>query len=88
MVTTSSSHLEIIALYEVSRECVWLRPLIQHIRGSCGIVADDISPTILYEDNAACVTQLNNSYVKGNLTTMRRKGAPWRHSYISSQDIS
>ena len=47
MVTTSSNHSKIIALYEASRECVWLRPLVQHIRGSCGIATDDISPTVL-----------------------------------------
>ena len=29
---------------------------------------DDIFPTVLYEENAACVTQMSNGYVKGNLT--------------------
>ena len=66
--TTSSNHSKIIALYEGSRECVWLRPLVQHIHGSCGIATNDISPTVLYEDNAVCVTQMSNGYVKGNLT--------------------
>ena len=47
MVTTFSNNSEIITLYEASRECVWLRPLVQHIRGSCGIVTNDISPTVL-----------------------------------------
>ena len=40
----------------------------QHICGSCGIAIDDISPIVLYENNAACVTQMRNGYVKGNLT--------------------
>jgi hypothetical protein len=31
LVATSSNHLEIIAIYEASRECIWLRSLIQHI---------------------------------------------------------
>ena len=31
-------------------------------------MTNDISPTILYEDNVACVTQMSNEYVKGNLT--------------------
>ena len=31
-------------------------------------MANDISPIVLYEDNAACVTQMSNGYVKGNLT--------------------
>ena len=42
--------------------------MVQHIRGSCGIAINDISPTVLYEDNAACVTQMSNGYVKGSLT--------------------
>jgi hypothetical protein len=28
---TSSNHSEIIAIHEASRECVWLRSIIQHI---------------------------------------------------------
>jgi hypothetical protein len=28
---TSSNHSEIIAIHEASRECVWLRSVIQHI---------------------------------------------------------
>ena len=68
MVTTFSNHPKIIALYEASQECVWLRPWVQHIRGSCGIETNDISPIVLYKDNAACVTQMRNRYVKGNLT--------------------
>ena len=58
----------LIALYEASQECVWLRPLVQHIRDLCGIATNDISSTILFIDNATCVTQMSNGYVKGNLT--------------------
>ena len=68
MVTTSSNHSEIISLYEASRECVWLQQLVRHIYGSCGIATNDISPTVLYKDNAALVTQMINGYVKGHLT--------------------
>ena len=32
MVATSSNHSEILAMHETSRECVWLRSMIQHIR--------------------------------------------------------
>ena len=31
MVATSSNHLEIIAIHEASRECIWLRSMIHHI---------------------------------------------------------
>ena len=30
LVTTSTNHSEIVALYEASRECVWLRRMINH----------------------------------------------------------
>ena len=35
MVATSSNHSKILAMHEASRECVWLRSMIQHIRESC-----------------------------------------------------
>ena len=51
----SSNHAEILAIHEGSRECVWLRSVIQHIRRSCGISSEKEAPTVLNEDNAACV---------------------------------
>jgi hypothetical protein len=54
LIATSTNHSEIIAFYEASRECVWLRRVINHIKTSCDIGALE-SPTIIYEDNAACV---------------------------------
>ena len=67
LVTTSTNHSEIIALYEAARECVWLRRMISHIQKSCGLNTMD-TPTIIYEDNAACVTQMQTCYIKNNLT--------------------
>ena len=66
--TTSSNHSEIIAIYEASRECVWLRLVIQHIQEKCGLSSIKRSPTILYEDNAACITQIRGGYIKGDRT--------------------
>jgi hypothetical protein len=37
LVVTSTNHLETISLYEVARDCVWLRRMINHIQKSCGI---------------------------------------------------
>src|SRR5438128_11876203 len=38
-----------------------------HIQKSCGI--DHINkPTIIYEDNSACIAQMNISYIKSNIT--------------------
>ena len=65
--STSTNHSGIIALYEVSRECVWLRRMINHIIQSCGIGALE-TPTIIFEDNSACVTQMESSYIKSNMT--------------------
>ena len=67
LVATSSNDSEIIALYEATRECVWLRRMIKHIQKSCGLNIID-TLTIIYEDNAACVTQMQTGYVKNNLT--------------------
>jgi hypothetical protein len=58
LVATSSNHSVIIAIHEASRECIWLRSLIQHIREKCGLSTIKDSLTILYEDNAACITQI------------------------------
>jgi hypothetical protein len=52
LIATSTNHSEIITLYEASRECAWLCRVINHIRTSCE------SPTIIYEDNAVCVAQM------------------------------
>ena len=68
MVATSSNHSEILAIHETSRECIWLRNMIQHIRESCGLSSIKDRPTILYEDNSACITQLSEGYIKGDRT--------------------
>ena len=67
LVATSTNHSEIIDLYEAARECVWLRRMISHIQKSCGMNIVD-APTIIYEDNVACVAQMHMGYVKSNLT--------------------
>jgi hypothetical protein len=54
-------------LYEASRECAWLRIMIDHIQKSCGIGVIK-SPTIIYEDNSACVAQIQTGYIKTNYT--------------------
>src|SRR5581483_4972492 len=68
MTATSSNHAEILAIHEASRKYVWLRNVIQHIRGSCGIITDKEPPTVLYEDNVSCIDQLKEEYIKGDRT--------------------
>jgi hypothetical protein len=66
-VFTSTNHSEIIALYEASRECVWLRRMINHIIQSCGIGTVD-TPSIIFEYSSACVVQMDSGYIKSNMT--------------------
>ena len=67
LVATSTNHSEIIALYEAARECAWLRRMTNHIQKSCGLSVVDTS-TIIYEDNTACVAQMQTGYIKSNMT--------------------
>jgi hypothetical protein len=57
LVVAFTNHSEIIVLSEVLRECAGLRIMIDHIQKSYRIGAIE-SPTIIYEDNAACVAQM------------------------------
>jgi len=41
--------------------------MINHIIQSCGIGALE-TPTIIFEDNSACVTQIESGYIKSNMT--------------------
>ena len=64
---TSSNHSEIIALHEASKECIWLRSVDKFILTNSGLSYDN-SPTILYEDNSACVSQMQAGFIKGDRT--------------------
>ncbi|XP_048622674.1 secreted RxLR effector protein 161-like [Brassica napus] len=68
LVATSSNHAEIIAMYEASRELVWLRNMTNHIRVDSGLAVGKEAPTIIYEDDAACIAQLKDGYIKGDRT--------------------
>jgi len=41
--------------------------MINHIQKSCGFDIIE-TPTVIYEDNAACVAQMQVGYVKNNMT--------------------
>ncbi|PRQ16575.1 putative RNA-directed DNA polymerase [Rosa chinensis] len=68
LVATSSNHAEIIALHEAVRECIWLRSVVRHIRGTCGLKSTIDKPTCIYEDNAACIEQMKLGFIKGDNT--------------------
>ena len=65
---TSSNHAELLGLHEASRECVWLRSMIEHIQKNCGLSSGRMDATIIYEDNTACIAQLKEGYIKGDRT--------------------
>lgn len=67
LVATSTNNSEIIALYEATRECVWLRSMINDIFSNSGFPMLN-KPTILYEDNAACIDQIKTGFIKGDKT--------------------
>ena len=48
LATTSSNHLEIVALHEAYYECVWLRLVDDFIRGSCGFPNVSKSRIMIY----------------------------------------
>ena len=64
LVATSTNHSEIISLYEARKECVWLRSVILHIQSICQMKLVNNSPTIIYEDNVACVHKLGEDILK------------------------
>ena len=68
MAVTSSNHSETIAIQEASRECIWLRSMIQHIQESCGLPSIKDNLTTLFEDNVACIAQIKGGYIKGDRT--------------------
>ncbi|XP_048604757.1 secreted RxLR effector protein 161-like [Brassica napus] len=67
LVATSSNHAETIALHEACRECVWLWSMSHHMQESSGIV-NEKEPTKIFEDNATCVAQLKEDYIKSDRT--------------------
>ena len=87
LVATSFNHSEIIALYEAGRECVWLRSIITHIHNSCCLTSVTNSPTIIYEDNAACVAQDKGGYIKGDRTKHISPKFFYTHELQESQQI-
>ena len=88
MVATSSNHSEILAIHEASRECIWLRSMIQHIQETYGLSSIKNNPTILYENNAACIAQIKGGYIKGERTKHTSPKFFYTHELQKSCDIN
>ena len=86
--TTSSNHAELLALHEASRECVWLRSLIQHIQNTCGLSSGKINTTTIYEDKSARIIQLNDGYIKGDQTKYISPKFFFTHDLQKNGDIN
>ncbi|XP_047249871.1 uncharacterized protein LOC124885675 [Capsicum annuum] len=67
IVATSSNHAEIIAIYEASRECIWLRSVVHSIKERY-LKLDIKVPTVIFKDNAACIAQLKIGFINGDRT--------------------
>ncbi|XP_070677014.1 secreted RxLR effector protein 161-like [Malus domestica] len=68
LVATLSNHAEILTIHEVTRECFWLRVVVDHIRSSCDLYPIVDVMTMIYEDNVTCIEQLKKGYIKGDNT--------------------
>lgn len=68
IIVTSLNHAEITAVHEASRKYVWLRSIIQCIKDRCGLENGIKVPTVIFEDNVACIIQLKGGYIKGDRT--------------------
>jgi len=60
---TSTNHSELLACFEATREAVWLRTMNGVMSRQTGIEAQSY-PTVIYEDNAACVAQMQDGFIK------------------------
>ena len=87
MVATSTNHSEIIALYEAAKECTWLRRIHQHVQNACGIMIAP-TPTIIYEDNSACIAQVQSGYIKSNITKHISPKFFYTHNLQKNGEIS
>ena len=78
---TSTNHAELLAFHEVAREVVWLRTLEQILDQQCNLRIRKM-PTVVFEDNSACVRQMASSFIKANRT---KHVSP--HIFGFSQDL-
>lgn len=63
----STSHAEIIALYEATKECVWIKRFMTTLHETCRLDFNP-SPITIYEDNSAVVYQVKAGLIKNDIT--------------------
>lgn len=60
---TSANHSELIAFHEATQEAVWLPNMHKIIMEQCGL-AHDNKPSVIFEDNVACIAQVGAGFIK------------------------
>ena len=64
---TSTNHAELLEFHEAARETVWLRTMERILDQQCQLRISN-QPTIVYEDNSACVRQMTVGFIKADRT--------------------
>ena len=67
LVSTSTNYSETIALFEASRECVWLHRMMNHIEKSCGIDSQNHLPLSM-KIMMLVLHKCKKNYIKSNIT--------------------
>ena len=57
---TSTNHAELLAFHKAARECIWLRTMERIINQQCRIQEEETKPTVIFEDNVACIRQMSS----------------------------
>ena len=61
--------------------------MIQHIQKLCGLPSIKDNPTTLFEDNAACIAQIKEGYIKGDRTKHISPKFFYTHEFQKSGEI-
>ena len=59
-----------------------------HIQETCGLSLNKNLPTLLFEDNTACITQIKGGYIKENRTKHISPKLFYTHDLEENGDIS
>jgi hypothetical protein len=87
LVATSTNLAEIYALHEASKEGIWLRRLTHHILETSGLPVGK-KATNIFEDNHACVEQMNTGFQKSDRTKHIDPKFFYTHELILSKEIT
>ena len=61
--------------------------MIKHIKEAYGLMKEDHDPTILYEDNVACIAQIKGSFIKGDRTKHISPKFFYTHDLVKKGDV-